>query len=577
MNPTPPYREATMENHHYPFVATGVILNRSRNTDVELWEGKVRRIMGLLQIILGVTELSLGILVFLLPSDFKDVNCLGWGIWNGVIAIVTGFVGVSKLRTKGQARTYMGTSIITAILCGDCFMYAAIGVLSEQGILYIIMCIVFLLQTAISIIGATFSCSALCSTTDQVHQVMNPPSYSEVVLESQQHPSVSQGLLDNTTRPDGNFWRVNGRRIIGNVQIVIGGIEVALGIAVIFVPDETSTLVNQDYVGWGIWHGVFAILSGSLGVYSARKMWEVIGYAITSIITAVLCAGCVFYAFLKAVVEGEGDTRDLNLPIYIILTIVFLIQMLISVIGATFSCDSMTIQSRQVMNPSSNLEATLESQHTSSETPDCVNDPTRQNDIYWGANIQRVMGVLQIMFGGIECALGIVFIFLSECFFHSTNDYVGWGVSSGVFAMVSGLIGFFSVKKKYMVRTYVMASIINAVLCVDCLAYILIRAVPYGLFESCSSFYLAMHYSLCVVLSIQVIISTIGASFSRAALRFTTNHLQQGVEYTPLLLSQQYDPAPPYVGDASQSVLAYQITTTSADCLSEVPTTESTV
>lgn len=83
MNLPPTYQEAVTESQHFPSVAT--VHNRVRSPDVTLWEGEVRRKMGVLQIILGVTEFSLGILVILAPSDYLDF--FGWGIWNGVVFI----------------------------------------------------------------------------------------------------------------------------------------------------------------------------------------------------------------------------------------------------------------------------------------------------------------------------------------------------------------------------------------------------------------------------------------------------------------------------------------------------------
>ncbi|KAJ8023299.1 hypothetical protein HOLleu_35677 [Holothuria leucospilota] len=90
--------------------------------------------MGVLQIIFGVTEFSLGILVILAPSAIDVFDYFCRGIWNGVLAIIAGSLGVSEIKTECVARVYMVTSITIAILCADCFIYAAIGVLLKQGV-----------------------------------------------------------------------------------------------------------------------------------------------------------------------------------------------------------------------------------------------------------------------------------------------------------------------------------------------------------------------------------------------------------------------------------------------------------
>ncbi|KAJ8023375.1 hypothetical protein HOLleu_35800 [Holothuria leucospilota] len=183
---------------------------------------------------------------------------------------------------------------------------------------------------------------------------MNPPS-QQVFLGNQQHPPAAPGLFVNPTIPDGKLWGSNVRRSMGITQIICGGIEFVFGIAVICVPSYYFD--GLDYVGWGIWTGVFAIVAGFLGVFSQKKKGMVIAYMITSIITAVLCAGCFIYAVFGALYSSfilkHGYREGADLALYIILCIVFFIHMVISIIGASFTCGALspaTNQSQQVVN-----------------------------------------------------------------------------------------------------------------------------------------------------------------------------------------------------------------------------------
>ncbi|KAJ8023383.1 hypothetical protein HOLleu_35812 [Holothuria leucospilota] len=79
----------------------------------------------------------------------------------------------------------------------------------------------------------------------------------------------------------------------------------------------------------------------------------VIAYMVTSIITAVLCAGCFIYAIFGILFSKYGHRGGANLALYIILCIVFFIHMMVSIIGASFTCgalSSATNQSQQVVN-----------------------------------------------------------------------------------------------------------------------------------------------------------------------------------------------------------------------------------
>lgn len=171
---------------------------------------------------------------------------------------------------------------------------------------------------------------------------MNAAS-QQVILGNQQHPHV--GPFVNPTRPDGSLWGSNVRRSMGIIQIISGGIEFVLGIALICLP--TDYFDHIDYVGWGIWTGVFAIVTGFLGVFSLTKRCMVIAYMITSIITAVLCTGCFLYAVFGVLIGSYGTNGTANLALYIILCIVFFTHMVISIIGASFTCGALISSTNQ--------------------------------------------------------------------------------------------------------------------------------------------------------------------------------------------------------------------------------------
>lgn len=85
---------------------------------------------------------------------------------------------------------------------------------------------------------------------------MYPPNQQQV-WGNQQPPHVVAGAIGNPNPTNQKLWGGNVRRIMGILQIVFGGIELAIGIAVIFVPDPHYFF--QDYVGYGIWTGVVFI------------------------------------------------------------------------------------------------------------------------------------------------------------------------------------------------------------------------------------------------------------------------------------------------------------------------------
>ncbi|KAJ8023593.1 Protein O-linked-mannose beta-1,4-N-acetylglucosaminyltransferase 2 [Holothuria leucospilota] len=210
----PPNQQQVLGNQQYPHVVTGAIGNQNP-TNQKLWGGNVRRIMGILQIVFGGIELAIGIAVIVIPNYYFYQDYVGWGIWTGVFAIVTGFLGVFSVRTKCMVIAYMVTSIITAVMSAGCCLYAIIGA-SRSSIsyyyretanlaLYIILCIIVFSQMVISIIGASFTCNAICSTTGQPQQVvyLSPQPMPQQYAPPPQYTvnAPQSGRQYNTTAP----------------------------------------------------------------------------------------------------------------------------------------------------------------------------------------------------------------------------------------------------------------------------------------------------------------------------------------------------------------------------------------
>lgn len=164
---------------------------------------------------------------------------------------------------------------------------------------------------------------------------MNPTVQSQIVWRNQQNSTDAQRF---PSRSDGNLWGSNVRRIMGILQVICGVTELAVGIAVVFVPFGYY-YHSKDYAAWGLWNGVFATVTGFVGVFSRRKKGMVVAYMVTSIIASVLSACCFIYSAYGAYStwygHGSGAT---DLSIQIILCITFCIQLVGSIIGASFTC-----------------------------------------------------------------------------------------------------------------------------------------------------------------------------------------------------------------------------------------------
>lgn len=150
--------------------------------------------------------------------------------------------------------------------------------------------------------------------------------------------------------PTGMLWGAKARMITASFQIVLGVLEVILGITLIVLPLEYSDIA--DYIGWGIWCGAFSILSGCFGIASRRSKCVAITYMVLSIIAAVMCGVClnqqIWLAFSVKRIErysywysDEANIRT-HFSLYVTLAVSLLPQGIASIIGAcSFTCGAL--------------------------------------------------------------------------------------------------------------------------------------------------------------------------------------------------------------------------------------------
>lgn len=211
MQPSNQQQQVMWGTSAYP-VVTSASLGTQNSSNENLWGSSVRRSMGIIQIICGIIEFALGVTLMCLPLDrYFTFPYVAWGVWNGVFAVTTGFLGVYSKRSKGMVITYMIMSIIAAVLSAICCGFTAGFTPSvayyknsyhyynyggyydyryyndhrykygkAHYAIYITLCVIFALQMLFSILGASFTCGALTSKNNRqqiAYQInVRPPS-----------------------------------------------------------------------------------------------------------------------------------------------------------------------------------------------------------------------------------------------------------------------------------------------------------------------------------------------------------------------------------------------------------------
>ncbi|KAJ8035898.1 hypothetical protein HOLleu_19713 [Holothuria leucospilota] len=195
---------------------------------------------------------------------------------------------------------------------------------------------------------------------------MDPANDGGQVCGNNLQPVIATGAVPTTANPYPNTEGLKGskvRKVTGVFQMVCGTIEVAFAIVVLCLPLQkkiqeyyyvhlwsvkysytTEDVDETDKIGWGIWNGLFAIVTGCLGLYSKRSKYMVAAYMATSIIATLSSISCLIWAAVSvANAIGESmqyvhDNQEASLAMYIILSIVFAVQMVMSILGASFTC-----------------------------------------------------------------------------------------------------------------------------------------------------------------------------------------------------------------------------------------------
>ncbi|XP_071836744.1 uncharacterized protein [Apostichopus japonicus] len=130
-----------------------------------------RQVTGSLIITCGIVQIILGIVLLVLPKR-NGTDCVGWGIWNGVFAIITGSFGIKSGRAKSMVITFMILAIIATLMSASCCCAQALqAAFYRQGYgrraAYIIICLAYGLEFLSCIIGASYTCVALCGANTQ--------------------------------------------------------------------------------------------------------------------------------------------------------------------------------------------------------------------------------------------------------------------------------------------------------------------------------------------------------------------------------------------------------------------------
>ncbi|XP_071832037.1 uncharacterized protein [Apostichopus japonicus] len=140
-----------------------------------------------------------------------------------------------------------------------------------------------------------------------------------------------------------------GRVITGGAIIVMGVFEIISAIVLLAVPLDFF-VCNMDNIVWGIWGGVFAIVTGCFGIASIRHKPMVFVYMILAIfasligggglISSAVVAKCVGSVKNDYYYYGARDVHQANthFALYILLTVTCAIQSLAAIIGASFTC-----------------------------------------------------------------------------------------------------------------------------------------------------------------------------------------------------------------------------------------------
>ncbi|XP_071832038.1 uncharacterized protein [Apostichopus japonicus] len=167
--------------------------NQQQYNNSSLKGSTVRVITGGAIIVMGVFEIIWAIVLLSVPLDyyFCIVEHIGGGIWGGVFAIVTGSFGIASRRHKCMVIVYMILAIIASVIAGGGLISSAFGArcvgsskyyyyYDDENVhqsnthlaFYILLSVTFAIQSLAAIIGASFTCVAVCPGSNNQPQQM---------------------------------------------------------------------------------------------------------------------------------------------------------------------------------------------------------------------------------------------------------------------------------------------------------------------------------------------------------------------------------------------------------------------
>ncbi|XP_071832014.1 uncharacterized protein [Apostichopus japonicus] len=363
--------------------------NQQQYNSSSLKGSTVRVITGGVIIVMGVFEILWAIVLLAVPRSYCVAEYLGWGIWGGVFAIVTGSFGIASMRHKCMVIVYMILAIIASVIGGGGVISSAVAAncvgsskyyysyhynyygngnvhqYKAHLAFYILLAVTCAIQSLAAIIGASFTCVAVCPGSNNqpqqmiVYQPTQPPhqpintqaSYPAVITTNDKHFTnkyAEHKPLPEMAQPQPQFQQnspsgqnqqqyynpaLKGstvRVITGCAIIVMGVFEIIWAIVLLAVP---LYYCNVEYLGWGIWGGVvivymiLAIIASVIG-----------GGGLISSAVAANCVGSLKNGYYYYYDDGNVHQANTHLAFYILLAVTCAIQSLAAIIGASFTC-----------------------------------------------------------------------------------------------------------------------------------------------------------------------------------------------------------------------------------------------
>ncbi|XP_071819582.1 uncharacterized protein [Apostichopus japonicus] len=172
---------------------------------------------------------------------------------------------------------------------------------------------------------------------------MAQASHQHIVLGNLQPGFGGQQpqLIQNSKNLRGSVTRL----VMGHGIIICGIIEIVLMIELLTSFELYCSLL--DIVGWGIWNGAFAVLTGFFGVFSRKSKCKVIAFMVLAIIAtpmSLICGG--FQATLASCKNGNGHSYDHddqdNRVTYIMISVTYALQACFCIVGAAFTCTALS-------------------------------------------------------------------------------------------------------------------------------------------------------------------------------------------------------------------------------------------